>query len=274
MARGHKVDGVSELPLIVADAIESITKTSKAQELLARVGAIADVNKVKDSRAIRSGKGKMRNRRYVARKGPLVVYANDAGVSKAFRNIPGVEVACVDRLNLLQLAPGGHVGRFIIWTESAVKKLNTIYGTHTTASAVKKGYMPPRNVMANSDLNRLINSDEVQSIVRALKDDHVRAPLKKNPLKNLGAMLKLNPYAKTATRMQLLSEERRKGAKAVKLAAARKGLNKASRTKAVKASGRAFYKQMLVDSDYTGDRYDNFAAWLGNKVDDEEEDED
>ena len=29
----------------------------------------------------------------------------------------------VDVLNLLKLAPGGHVGRFCIWTESAFKKL-------------------------------------------------------------------------------------------------------------------------------------------------------
>ena len=29
----------------------------------------------------------------------------------------------VDNLNLLKLAPGGHVGRFCIWTESAFKKL-------------------------------------------------------------------------------------------------------------------------------------------------------
>jgi hypothetical protein len=29
----------------------------------------------------------------------------------------------VDALNLLKLAPGGHVGRFCIWTESAFKKL-------------------------------------------------------------------------------------------------------------------------------------------------------
>lgn len=35
------------------------------------------------------GKGKMRNRRYVLRKGPLVVFGSDHGISKAFRNLPG-----------------------------------------------------------------------------------------------------------------------------------------------------------------------------------------
>jgi large subunit ribosomal protein L4e len=37
------------------------------------------------------------------RRGPLVVYGNDSGISKAFRNLPGVEVASVDSLNLLQV---------------------------------------------------------------------------------------------------------------------------------------------------------------------------
>ncbi len=42
-----------------------------------------------------------------------------------------------------------------------------------------------------------VRRDEIQSVVRAPKAAGPRhAPLKKNPLKNLGALLKLNPYAK------------------------------------------------------------------------------
>merc|ERR1712064_155565 len=75
------------------------------------------------------GKGKLRNRRTVQKRGPLVIYDNDQGLTKAFRNIPGVDTIQVDNLNLLKLAPGGHVGRFCIWTESAFKKLDGLYGT-------------------------------------------------------------------------------------------------------------------------------------------------
>lgn len=117
--------------------VQSLTSPG-AGWLAYQVGANVDVEKAKASRAVRAGKGKMRNRRYVARKGPLVVYANDEGVSRAFRNIPGVEVACVERLNLLQLAPGGHAGRFIVWTKGAVEKLNGLYGTATEKSTSKK----------------------------------------------------------------------------------------------------------------------------------------
>ena len=75
MARGHKVDNVPELPLVIGGGVEEITKTAKAVELLTKVGAAADVEKCKASIKLRAGKGKMRNRRYTKRRGPLVVYA-------------------------------------------------------------------------------------------------------------------------------------------------------------------------------------------------------
>ena len=46
MARGHKVDAVAELPLVVSDDVETTSKTSKAQEVLTKLGAIADVQKI------------------------------------------------------------------------------------------------------------------------------------------------------------------------------------------------------------------------------------
>lgn len=264
MARGHRIEQVPEVPLVLSDAAEGIKKTSKALEILKKIGAMPDVEKAKDSTAIRRGKGKMRNRRYVLRKGPLVIYANDEGISKAFRNLPGVETACVDRLNLLQLAPGGHLGRFCIWTKSAFEKLDKIFGTATTESAVKKGYKLPRPMMTNSDIARVINSDEIQSVVRAPKASNTKFVLKKNPLKNLGAMLKLNPYAKAAKRAEILNSEKRAKARQEKLAKIRQGVSTGqARPKEQKEVAKKFYKQMIVDSDYQGADYDVFSNWLG-----------
>lgn len=196
MARGHKIDGVAEVPLVVADTAQGLKKTSEALVLLAKIGASADADKSKASKNLHKGKGKMRNRRYTQRRGPLIIFDADEGISKAFRNIPGCELAQVERLNLLQLAPGGHLGRFCVWTKAAFAKLDAVFGTQSVESAQKGGFKVPRPLMANADLNRVINSDEIQSIVNAPKDHHARAPLKKNPLRNFGAMLKLNPYAK------------------------------------------------------------------------------
>ena len=59
---------------------ESLTKTKQAVALLKTLGADADLARVAASRNLRRGKGKMRNRRYVQRKGPLVIYGNDSGI--------------------------------------------------------------------------------------------------------------------------------------------------------------------------------------------------
>merc|ERR1712159_118863 len=186
MARGHRIENLAECPVVVDSAAEAIDQTAKAMKVLAAIGASDDVDKCKASRQIRSGKGKMRNRRYVQRRGPLVVYADDNGITKSFRNIPGVELCDVSRLNLLQLAPGGHLGRFVVFTEDALSKLDGLYGGKNGAvSTEKKGYRVPRSMMSNTDITRVINSDEVQAKVRPAKksDTAVQGKrIKKNPL--------------------------------------------------------------------------------------------
>jgi len=118
MARGHRIDNLAEVPLVVDNkVIDNVDKSSKAVALLKTLNAYDDVMKAKDSVNIRAGKGKARNRRYVSRRGPLVIYSQEnTPMVKAFRNVAGVDLCNVSRLNVLQLAPGGHLGRFVIWT--------------------------------------------------------------------------------------------------------------------------------------------------------------
>lgn len=165
MARGHKIDQVPEVPVVCTNAIESLTKTKAAVALLKQLNAYDDVEKCQNSKQIRAGKGKMRNRRYVMRRGPLVIYNEDHGIKQAFRNLPGVELISVDRLNLLKLSPGSHLGRFCIWSEGAFQKLDAIYGTSKKASTEKSNFKLPRAKISNADLPRLINSDEVQTVL-------------------------------------------------------------------------------------------------------------
>lgn len=140
MARGHRIDNIGEVPLVIDNAIEKLTKTKDAVRLLKALNAYSDVEKSKASRKIRPGKGKMRNRRYVQRKGPLVIYNEDQGITRAFRNLPGVDLLKVDRMNLLLLAPGGHLGRFCIWSRAAFDKLDALYGTGSKRSTLKSNY--------------------------------------------------------------------------------------------------------------------------------------
>jgi large subunit ribosomal protein L4e len=155
MARGHRVSAVPELPLILsAEDCASIKKTSQAVTALNNLHCDEDIDRVKNSRKLRAGKGKMRGRRFVQRRGPLVIASSKldgSNLGRALRNIPGVEIADVDRLNILQLAPGGHVGRFVIWTEQAWNSLQQ--------SALGSGKYSGSVMMSNPDVARIINSD-------------------------------------------------------------------------------------------------------------------
>ena len=238
MARGHKIDDVPEIPLVMDTSIESAKKTSAAKDILASVGALADVEKSADSKKIRAGKGKARNRRYTLRRGPLVVYKENDGVEQAFRNLPGVELCCVDRLNLLQLAPGGHMGRFCIWSQSALDALNEIYG--------KDGKSIPDDLMANADLARIINSDEIQSVLNPAKRANKKYLRKKNPLTSIKALAKLDPYAAAARESEQRAEAARKNNRAATLAKKRAT---AKSKKAFKAQGKAFYEKVSQQGD-------------------------
>ena len=140
----------------------------------------------------------MINRRYRTRRGPLVIYSgNNVPLVRALRNIPGVETVHVSRLNLLQLAPGGHVGRFCIWTEGAFKELNNIFGTHKNPSS---NFSLPTHEVTNPDLARVINSNEIQSAIRNTKVSRAEHEIvRKNPLRNRRAHDNINPTAR-ATR--------------------------------------------------------------------------
>lgn len=238
MARGHVIEEVPEVPLVLETAVESTKKTSVAKDLLAAVGALDDVEKAGDSKKIRAGKGKMRGRRYVMRRGPLVIYKANDGVEHAFRNLPGVELCCVDRLNLLQLAPGGHMGRFCVWSQAAFEALDEIYG--------ENGKRIPDAIMANADLARIINSDEIQSIVKPAKPAAKIYDPKANPLKSIVALEKLDPYAANKRRMAQAAEKDRAANREALLAKKR-----AARTakKAFKAQGKKFIAEASKQGD-------------------------
>jgi len=129
----------------------------------------------------------MRNRRYVKSCGPLVIHEDGFDV-QGFRNVPGVDTIKVEKLSLLKLAPGGHFGRFCIWTKGAFAKLEELY-------SAKKGYSLHRAMMKNSDLNRIINSQEVQEDLLPKMEAPVHTKGNKNPLKNKAILKKLNPAA-------------------------------------------------------------------------------
>lgn len=120
-ARGHVFS--MNLPVVAASEIETVSKTSDVRKFLVAAGLWGDVERAKNGKIIRAGKGKMRGRKYRNKKSLLIVAAQDQGLGKASRNLPGVDFITVDRLNAELLAPGTHAGRLTLWTESSIKWL-------------------------------------------------------------------------------------------------------------------------------------------------------
>lgn len=131
--RGHAIEAVPQIPLIVTDQIQELTQTKQVTEVLASLGVLPDLQRVKASKNIRAGKGKRRGRKTKQATGPLIVIAENHGLTKAANNIPGVQVAKVNDLNSEILAPGTHPGRLTLWTNSALERLDKLYSKGDTA---------------------------------------------------------------------------------------------------------------------------------------------
>lgn len=121
--RGHIVYH-DNLPIVVIDDFEEITRTRDAKNVLKNLNLWDDVKRVALRRRIRAGKGKMRGRKYKVGKSILVIISDSAKpVRLALRNLPGVDITSPEQLNILHLAPGGVPGRLTLLTLTALNKL-------------------------------------------------------------------------------------------------------------------------------------------------------
>ncbi|ABW98199.1 rpl1 (nucleomorph) [Hemiselmis andersenii] len=160
MARGHKISETPEIPLVIESCVESIICTKFGQTALKNLGAYSDIRDKLKKKTLKAGKGKLRNRRRKKYLGPLIIFEKNA---RAFRNIPGIETCCIDYLNIQKLAPGGHVGRFCIWTYKSFSKLDQIYYQGNLNSFSKNEKKKENNLMTNSNLKVVINSNRIQN---------------------------------------------------------------------------------------------------------------
>jgi len=134
--RGHLVN---DYPLVLDKEFENIDKTKKVIEALEKLDLKEELKRCSE-RKIRAGKGKSRGRKYKVRKGPLIVVSQDCSLIKAAKNILGVDVEVVDKLNVELLAPGTSPGRLTLYTESAIKRLEDekLFTNNPVRKEVKK----------------------------------------------------------------------------------------------------------------------------------------
>ncbi len=112
---------------MVSDDLEHLAKNSEAEGLLKKMGIWDDVERA-SKRKMRSGRGSVRGRPSKHPVSALVVVEKKQGAEKAFRNFAGVNVVDAASLNVEDLAPGTHPGRFTIWSQSALKAIGIRLG--------------------------------------------------------------------------------------------------------------------------------------------------
>ena len=160
-ARGHKFSDDVSLPIVVENALVTLSKTADVEAFLKAVGIWEDVLRAKRKK-VRAGRGKMRGRRYRRKKSVLFVISGDEmpaaegkeekeegqsersergggllPLERSARNLPGVDVCRVAALNVELLAPGTHPGRLTVWTEDAISKLGSLPFASATGIASK-----------------------------------------------------------------------------------------------------------------------------------------
>jgi large subunit ribosomal protein L4e len=109
-------------PIVVANDIESVSKTKQMIKLITAFGLASKISGIKKNKR----KGLRRSstsRRYT--KALLLVVSKEAIAIKAARNIKGVDACAVDALSANSLAPGGRPGRAVIWSEGAIGRLDS-----------------------------------------------------------------------------------------------------------------------------------------------------
>jgi large subunit ribosomal protein L4e len=122
-ARGHQFDDSVSFPIVIEDNLNDVKETSAVIELFEKIGIGYDLDRAKEGRKIRAGRGTMRNRKYRTPVSVLIVVADDERTSPIFKsaaNIPGVTVEEVKTLNTSILAPGGDAGRLTVYTKAAI----------------------------------------------------------------------------------------------------------------------------------------------------------
>ncbi len=129
IARGHRFDEELTLPIIMEEDFERLHEEMEeghAKEMidvLDSLGLYDDVERARDGRHERAGRGKIRGRRFRTPRSLLVVVDDLDAMRPFFRNLPGVEVVTPEQLSTERLAPGGDPGRLTVISMQALERM-------------------------------------------------------------------------------------------------------------------------------------------------------
>jgi large subunit ribosomal protein L4e len=121
---GHKIPAT--YPFILDASFESLENTKRIQEAFEKLNLTDELTRARQ-KTVRAGTGKMRGRRYQKKVGPLIVVSGPCKLALGARNIAGVDVVAVNKLNAELLAPGTVPGRLTLFTSAAIDKMEKLF---------------------------------------------------------------------------------------------------------------------------------------------------
>lgn len=110
-------------PLIVEDKIEETKRTKDMLNIFAKLKISSYVERSAKPSIKKGIRRSTRMRHY--RKSVLLIVSKESPALKAARNMAGVDVCTVSSMRANLLAPGGTPGRIAVWSESAIKNLDS-----------------------------------------------------------------------------------------------------------------------------------------------------
>ncbi len=107
-------------PIVVSDSINSIKKTNEMARIIKTLTGI-DTNE----HTSRKRKGVRRSSKQKTYGKKILIVCNDQNVIMSARNIAGVDACKLESIKVGLIAPGGNTFRKVIWSESAIKGLDS-----------------------------------------------------------------------------------------------------------------------------------------------------
>jgi large subunit ribosomal protein L4e len=123
--RGHKIGDNINLPLVVSNDIESISKTKDLKKVLISLGLGEDIARVSLMRKARSGTARRRGRSARSGTSALIVVGNKSRLVKLSQSITGVDIRHVKDISVIDLLPGSKPIRLTIFSHNAIDAMKS-----------------------------------------------------------------------------------------------------------------------------------------------------
>jgi large subunit ribosomal protein L4e len=117
----HAINGIKGLPIVVDDSAIAVKKTKDAIKLFSSLGLDPELKRIMH-KSIRSGKGKLRGRKYKKKLAMVLVVKDGENPPAAFSNI-NIKVTNPSSLSMSDVSQAGRPGRLMIWTKGAIENL-------------------------------------------------------------------------------------------------------------------------------------------------------